>query len=144
MRFTLTVELGGAAIKTGETLAELLVRIAPTVERCVGADLADCIGTVRDLDGKKVGTWTCIKSKVREASSASWPSKTINNSEHLTVRDINAHLSDGSHACYVHMEGERIRIRHARNVNGQLKGKIVNRPGEWIAIPPDATVELLD
>src|ERR1700722_17646325 len=111
MRFTLTVELANDTIETGAELAELLARIAPTVERCVGTDLADCIGTVRDLDGKKVGNWTCIEPKMPQARSVSWPPTTSSDNDHRTVRDINAHLSDGSHACYVNMEGERIRIR---------------------------------
>ena len=144
MKFTLAVELGSHAIKTGAELAELLVRIAPTVERYVGASLADCIGTVRDRDGNQVGNWNFVKAKMPEARSDSWSSTTTHNSENLTVRDINAHLADGSHACYVNMQGERIRIRHARNDNGQLKGKLVSRPGEWVAIPPDASFELLD
>jgi hypothetical protein len=169
MRFTLTVELGDDAIETGADLAELLVRIAPTVERCVGPDLADCIGTVRDLDGQTVGKWTCIEPQmpgttepaptssdtthktVREINSDSWktyiepetPEAMSDNSEHLTVREINK-LLDGSRACYVNIGSERIRIRHARKVNGQMQGKLVNRPSEWITIPPGARVELLD
>jgi len=51
MKFTLTVEPGNDAVETGADLAKLLVRTAPTVERLVGNDLADCIGTVRDPDG---------------------------------------------------------------------------------------------
>jgi hypothetical protein len=156
MRFTLAIDLGNDAIQTGADLAELLVRIAPTVERCVGDDLANCVGAVRDPNGREVGNWTFVKPKMPEARPPSGPVPTTINRhptepaatstdpKHLTVRDINSHLSDGSRACYVNIGCERIPIRHARIINGQVQGKSLFRPGEWIAIPPDAKVELLD
>jgi len=156
MRFTLTVEIGDDDVQTGADLAELLVRIAPTFDRSAGTGLADCMGTVRDLDGRKVGNWTLIKPKVPEARSVSEPATTelampeprsasesaatSNDTKHLTARAINEHLVVGS--CYVNMGNERIRIGHARKADGHLLGKSLTRPGEWIVIPPDAAIEL--
>jgi len=165
MIFNLAVQLDSDA--TGTDLAAILVRAAPTIERCVGTDLADCVGTIRDLNGNKFGYWNCCEQEVPSSDTTHptlrainsdlfsgsrkvgnrvpgtiEPAITISNSEHLTVREINR-LLDGSRVCYVYIEGERIRIRHARKVEGQLHSKSLFRPGEWITIPPDARVELL-
>jgi len=59
-----------------------------------------------------------------------------------TVREIHEHID--SHSCYVRIGSELIRIRHIREVQGQLQGKSLNRPGEWITIPADASFELRD
>ncbi len=138
MRFTM--ELGNDTLQTGAELGDLLVRIAPTVERCVGAHLKDYIGSVRDLNDRKIGSWefTGLKHLTEPVSE---PART-STKQRPTAKEINNHLLFGP--CYVNIESERIRIRRARTIDGQLQGRLLNGPGEWIPIPPDATLELLD
>jgi DUF917 family protein len=51
MEFTLTIQLGNAAMQTGEDVAEALARVADSLQGGVQS------GTIRDVNGNTVGSW---------------------------------------------------------------------------------------
>jgi hypothetical protein len=55
-QFTLTIELGNAAMQTSDDIAEALRETADNVA-------IDAHGTIRDTNGNKVGLWSCDEFK---------------------------------------------------------------------------------
>ena len=51
MEFTLTIQLGNAAMQTSEDVAEALARVADSLLAGVQS------GTIRDINGNTVGSW---------------------------------------------------------------------------------------